>query len=66
MRPAILPALLPLAHDPSRAAVERFAVVAVISGRPTDHVRALLGVDGVRYLGCTGWTRKPSSRSRSR
>ena len=32
----------------------RFGVVAVISGRPTDDVRALLDVNGVRYLGLYG------------
>jgi trehalose 6-phosphate phosphatase len=42
------------AADAVRALVARFAVVAVISGRPTPDVRALLGVDGVRYLGLYG------------
>ncbi|HEY7280160.1 MAG TPA: trehalose-phosphatase [Actinomycetota bacterium] len=42
------------AVDAVRAAVGRFAVVAVVSGRPTSDVRALLGVDGVRYLGLYG------------
>jgi len=37
-----------------RAAAGAFGLVAVISGRPSDDVRALLGVDGVRYLGLYG------------
>ena len=34
--------------------VGRFGVVAVISGRPTDDVRALVDVEGVRYVGLYG------------
>ena len=37
-----------------RALVPSFGLVAVVSGRPTDEVRELLGVEGVRYEGSYG------------
>jgi trehalose-phosphatase len=42
------------AAEAVRAVVARFGEVAVVSGRPTPDVRALLGVEGVRYLGLYG------------
>jgi trehalose 6-phosphate phosphatase len=42
------------AREVLRDAVARFGWVAVISGRPTEEVRSLVGVDGVRYVGLYG------------
>jgi len=45
-----------------RDACERFGAVVVISGRPTDDVRDLVGVEGVRYLGLYGLESQPEAR----
>lgn len=42
------------AADAVRALVPSFGLVAVVSGRPTDEVRELLGVEGVHYEGSYG------------
>jgi trehalose 6-phosphate phosphatase len=42
------------ARDAVAALVARYAVVAVVSGRPSDEVAGLLGVEGVRYAGLYG------------
>jgi trehalose 6-phosphate phosphatase len=42
------------ARDAVGELVARYGLVAVVSGRPTDDVRALLGVDGVTYAGHYG------------
>jgi trehalose 6-phosphate phosphatase len=44
----------PGAREALAALVPRVAVVAVVSGRPTEDVRSLLGVEGVRYVGMYG------------
>jgi trehalose 6-phosphate phosphatase len=44
-----------------RDACELFGAVVAISGRPTDDVRALVGVDGVRYLGLYGLESQPEA-----
>ena len=45
---------VPGAPEVVAALAKRFGLVAVVSGRPTDEVRSLLGVDGVRYAGHYG------------
>lgn len=42
------------AVDAVKALVPVFGLVAVVSGRPTDEVRSLLGVEGVHYEGSYG------------
>jgi trehalose 6-phosphate phosphatase len=49
-----LAAPAPGAREAVAGLVDVFGEVAVISGRPTEDVRGLLGVDGVRYLGLYG------------
>jgi len=44
----------PGAIEVLRTLVDRFRLVAVISGRPTDDLVRFIGVDGVRYEGLYG------------
>jgi trehalose 6-phosphate phosphatase len=44
----------PAATEVLRSLAERFGVVAVISGRPTEDLERFVGVDGVRYEGLYG------------
>jgi trehalose 6-phosphate phosphatase len=45
---------MPGAREAVAALIPRFALVAVITGRPAEEVRQLLGVDGVQYAGLYG------------
>ena len=47
-------AILPEAVDELRRLVGRYAMVGVVSGRPTEDVASLVGVEGVRYEGLYG------------
>ena len=44
----------PGAREAIAALVRRYRLVAVISGRPTEHIARLVGVEGVRYEGLYG------------
>ena len=46
--------MVPGAREVLASLVTRYAVVAVISGRPVDQLRELVGADGVRYEGLYG------------
>jgi trehalose 6-phosphate phosphatase len=44
-----------------RRLVDRYALVAVVSGRRSDDVRARVGVDGIRYVGSHGLELDPQA-----
>src|SRR5581483_4940381 len=53
--------------EPTRRELERLAaayrVVACVTGRPSDDARAIVGVDGIRYLGQHGLELSPDASS---
>ncbi len=46
--------ILPAARPALRALARRLAVVAIVSGRPAEQVRDLVGVEGLTYIGNHG------------